>query len=215
MPKFFTAIFCLIFFWLGLQAQKQEFSLYSPSYKFRSGVYLNVQQIKQNSPIPLTRIITSINKNDPAFFDILVSKKHFIFLDDNGQKKTLPTDSILAIAQNGKLYIIWDQDLYPLPFLGNLTLFIANVTITNYEYDPFYDSFASYETQEVPKQFILDLYSGKIYEATPKNLELLLQKYDQELFREYSKLSKRKKRKQLFVYIRKFNEKHPLYVPKL
>ena len=41
---------------------------------------------------------------------------------------------------------------------------------------------------------------------------LLLMK-DNELYEEYVQLSKRKKKDLMFVYIRKFNEKNPLFIP--
>ena len=42
-------------------------------------------------------------------------------------------------------------------------------------------------------------------------MEILL-KNDAELFDQFMKLKKRKKADSIFIYLRKYNEKHPLYL---
>lgn len=67
-------------------------------------------------------------------------------------------------------------------------------------------------TRNELKQYLIDFESGKILEYDVSNAELLLMK-DSELYEEYVILSRKKKKELMFVYIRKFNEKNPLYVP--
>jgi hypothetical protein len=50
-------------------------------------------------------------------------------------------------------------------------------------------------------------------EYDTKNVEVLLMK-DPELYDEFVRLSRKKKKQMLFYYIRKYNEKNPLYLPK-
>jgi hypothetical protein len=45
-----------------------------------------------------------------------------------------------------------------------------------------------------------------------ENTELLLMK-DNQIYEEYVQLPRKKKKELMFVYIRKFNEKNPLYIP--
>lgn len=45
-----------------------------------------------------------------------------------------------------------------------------------------------------------------------ESTELLLMK-DPVIYEEYVQLSRKKKKDLMFVYIRKFNEKNPLYIP--
>jgi len=51
-----------------------------------------------------------------------------------------------------------------------------------------------------------------VLEYTTSNLEALFIK-DPEIYDEYASLSKKKKNKLKFVYIRKFNEQNPLFFP--
>ena len=62
------------------------------------------------------------------------------------------------------------------------------------------------------KQYLIDFESGKVLEFDIDNTELLLMK-DNKLYEEYVQLSKKKRKDLMFVYIRKFNENNPLYVP--
>jgi hypothetical protein len=62
------------------------------------------------------------------------------------------------------------------------------------------------------KQYIIDFESGKVLAFDIDNTELLLMK-DNALYEEYVQLPGKKKKDLMLVYIRKFNEKNPLYLP--
>ena len=81
-----------------------------------------------------------------------------------------------------------------------------------YPYDPYYSPYRSTVARNELKQYIIDFESGKILEFDVDNTELLLMK-DNELYEQYVQLSNKKKKDLMFVYIRKFNEKNPLYIP--
>jgi hypothetical protein len=67
-------------------------------------------------------------------------------------------------------------------------------------------------TRNELKQYLIDFESGKVLEFDVSNTELLLMK-DDKLYEEYVQLSRKKKKELMFVYIRKFNENNPLYIP--
>ncbi|MGC9341247.1 MAG: hypothetical protein ACP5E3_00955, partial [Bacteroidales bacterium] len=62
------------------------------------------------------------------------------------------------------------------------------------------------------KQYLLDFETGKLLDYDFKSVEVLLMR-DPELHSEYVELRKRKKKQLKFFYIRKFNERNPLYLP--
>jgi hypothetical protein len=62
-------------------------------------------------------------------------------------------------------------------------------------------------------QYTIEFETGKVIEYDLKNVELLLMK-DPELYDEFMQLSRKKKKQMMFLYLRKYNEKHPLYLPK-
>jgi hypothetical protein len=88
-----------------------------------------------------------------------------------------------------------------------------------YSYGSYYSPYGSYYSpyrqgaaRSELKQYIIDFESGKIMEYDIENTELLLMK-DNQIYEEYVQLPRKKKKELMFVYIRKFNEKNPLYIP--
>ena len=47
---------------------KEEMVKYTTDFKFNDGIYLNFEQVKLNSPIPKSKLLTSIDYNDREFF---------------------------------------------------------------------------------------------------------------------------------------------------
>ena len=79
-------------------------------------------------------------------------------------------------------------------------------------YGSYYSPYRQNMVRNEMKQYLIDFETGKILEYEIKNAELLLMKDDQ-LYEEYMRLSRKKKRELLFVYVRKYNEKNPLFIP--
>ena len=61
------------------------------------------------------------------------------------------------------------------------------------------------------RQYLLDFDTGEVMDYEKDNLEILLMK-DPELHDEYSQLGRKKQKQLKFLYIRKFNERNPLYI---
>ncbi|MFO7574552.1 MAG: hypothetical protein R6W67_05295 [Bacteroidales bacterium] len=62
------------------------------------------------------------------------------------------------------------------------------------------------------KQYLIDFESGKMLDYEPRNVTILLMN-DPELHEEYVRLSRKKQKQLMFVYVRKYNERNPLYLP--
>jgi predicted protein tyrosine phosphatase len=62
------------------------------------------------------------------------------------------------------------------------------------------------------KQFVFNFEDGKVMDFDMESTKLLIMK-DEELYEEYMKLPRKKKRDLMFVYIRKYNERNPLFIP--
>jgi len=138
-------------------------------------------------------------------------------------------------CKNGILYIGIGGSFNRITIVGSICHFVANITSYNNRYDSYSPSYGyspygyspygyspygyspygyspGYRTTEL-KQFLLDFNSGKVLEYDNKNVEMLLMT-DPELHDEYAGLRSKKKQQLRFMYVRKYNEKHPLFVPK-
>jgi hypothetical protein len=217
--------------------EKEEMVKYTPEFRFNDGIYLDFEQVKQNKPIPKSKLLTSVDYNDREFFKKVFESEKVYFYDNMGVRQEIAKDEIWGYCRNGVLYVQVQDNFNRITFVGNICHFVADITTYdshNYGspygyYDPYYSPY-SYGSYYSPyynpyyspyntttahnelKQYIIDFESGKILEFDIDNTELLLMK-DSQLYEEYAQLSKKKKKDLMFVYIRKFNEKNPLYIP--
>lgn len=217
-----TFIFCL--FDLYGQVHQDGMVMYTPDFKFKEGIYPNFQFVKNNMPIPKTRIVTDVDLFSRDFYEQVTEKKEILFYDDYGVKQALKSSSIWGYGRNGVLYVNLAGEFHRISFMGSICHFVATITTYNSGYyDPYYQSnyynnrnyrspSSNYSSTEL-KQYLFDFETGKLMEFNVSAVEILLMK-DPELYDEYVALKKKKKKQFKFVYIRKYNEKHPLYFPK-
>jgi hypothetical protein len=195
---------------------------YNVDFKFEDGVYLNFNQLKNNSPIAKSRIVSNMDINDNDFFDDVLSQKEFSYYDDLGMKRNVAVKSVWGYSKNGNIYIRMSETFNKISYVGSICHFQANITVyqPNY-YDPYYyNPNYYYRSWNNPtqsrstemRQFIMDFDNGKILDYDEENLEVLFMR-DPALHDEYTALSKKKKEQMKFLYIRKFNERNPLMIP--
>ncbi len=223
---------------LPLFGQGQEGTVkYTPDFRFTDGIYLTFDQIRLNRPIPKAKLLTSVEYNDREFFKKILVMDKIYFYDNLGVRQEIPKNTIWGYARNGVLYIQIQENFNRITFVGNICHFVADITTYDsryynspygyydpyyspYGYGSYYNPYSSYSspyrqsnmTRTELKQYLIDFESGKVLEFDIKNTELLLMK-DNEIYEEYVQLSRRKKKVLMFVYIRKFNDKNPLYIP--
>jgi hypothetical protein len=208
---------------------------YTPDFKFNDGIYLNFEQVKMNSPIPKAKLLTSVDYNDREFFKKILEGDKIYFYDNMGVRQDIAKNSIWGYSRNGVLYVQVQENFNRITFIGSICHFVADITTYDsryygspygyydpyyspYSYSNYYNPYSYYSpyrsnmTRDELKQYLLDFESGKVLEFDVDNTELLLMK-DNKLYEEYVQLSRRKKKDLMFVYIRKFNEDNPLYIP--
>ena len=202
---------------------------YSPDFKFNEGVFLSFEQVKQNRPIAKSRIVTSIAYDDPDFFDRLLENKKIYFFNDLGVKEEIPVKNLWGYARNGVLYIGLNDGYYRITIIGSICHFVANLTTYNPSYGnpyysyPYYGGYYNYYnpygtspgnyTSTEMRQYVLDFKTGRIMEYSVESMEVLLMS-DPELHDEFTALRNKKQKQLKFLYIRKFNERNPLYFTK-
>lgn len=203
---------------------------YSSDFRFRDGIFANFEMVKANHPIPPARIVTDVDMFDRAFYEKITAAKEIVIYDDNGVKKVIKTSRIWGYGRNGVLYINVGSAFHRISFVGSISHFVASVTTYNsnyydpYGYNPYYSNPYYYNnrysrpqsnyTNTELRQYLLDFESGKVLDYDTESIEVLLMK-DPELADEYSALRNRKKKQMKFVFIRRYNEKHPLYFPNI
>jgi len=209
---------------LKAQPDSNNMIRYTPDFKFREGIFLNHDQVRTNRPIPKSRILTPVDYNDRDFYIKVLENKKLLFYDHLGMKLEVKSDQVWGFSRKGTLFIALDGKYHRITVIGRICHFVATVTTydTRY-YDPYYYNPYDYyyrqggyptntQSSEM-RQYIFDFENGKIYDYDVQSLEVLLMQ-DPELHDEFLQLRNKKKRQQKFIYLRKFNERNPLYIPK-
>lgn len=218
-----ASIFLCIFFCTIISAQANNDSLikYTSDFRFNDGVFIDFQSVKHNAPIPKSRLISNYNFSDPEFFENLLSQKKNYYFDNLGNRLELNTDNIWGYANNGFLYIGINNTYNKITIVGSICHVMAYQTYETYTNPYSYDNYSynypynpgQHVTNTEMKQFLFDFINGRIVEYDSEGLEVLLMA-DPVLYDEYSQLSSKKKNQLKFVYMRKFNDKNPLYLIK-
>lgn len=194
---------------------QQKAVQYTKDFEFKNGIYLSFLDFKNNNPIPSSKIISDYNKNSHEFFDKILSKNTFTCIDGFGKERTLNTNEIWGYCANGIIHINHGTDFNRVIIIGSICHFVATVPMKVGISDPFNYNDPFYNPQQytyLSEQFILDFESGKVLSFNVDNMEGILQR-DETLYKEFIALRKKQKRDSIFLYLRKYNEKRPVYFP--
>jgi hypothetical protein len=195
---------------------------YNKDYFFNEGIYLSYQDFRQCNAVPRALILTKIEKNQLEFYHKLVDLQDTIVYRKGKGISLISTDQLFCFVQNNFVYLNVEGTFCRIPVFGNISHFIGNISIEAFRSDgPFYDpsmNGASGITgnplrAKETREFIFDFYYGKTLLMTPENLEVIL-KRDINLFKEFSKLTKKQKRKKLYYFLKRYNDLHSANFPK-
>lgn len=205
--------YCLniFFFFCFTQAFSQTGTVaYSHEYDFKEGVYLTIDQFKQNSPIPKSAFVTGIPKSELDFFSQLLETKTITYKDSTGKEIKLETNSLWGYSQNRSVYLNFNKEFNRINVIGTVFHFTATIRTVSTYHDPMNYNYGL--SQDELRQFMFNTQTNMVSDFNVKNMEILL-KDDAELFAKFEALKKREKGDAIFIYLRKYNEKHPLYLP--
>lgn len=199
---------------------------YHPDFRFYDGLYLNFDQVKENNPIPSVRIASDADPFGFNFFKDLVEEDRIAYFDDFGTRQEVKTDQIWGFCQDGKLYIQYNDEFNRIPIVGSVCHFISDITVTTEQYDPYYyDYYDRYyynsyynrpyrrttRSREM-RQYLLDFETGKVMSFDRESVKAILMQ-EPDLYDEFARLNRRKQKDLMFFFIRRFNDKKPLYIP--
>jgi hypothetical protein len=190
---------------------------YSPEFFFSEGVYLSFKDFRDNDPISVGNIISSLDREDEDFLAKVLAMEEFRYKTAEGKVQKLSIERVWGYSRNGNIYVNIQNTFNRVPIIGKICHFVANVTtyVTTFNNSPF-NGYGQGGMMKVPttelKQLIIDYDSGKILDFNAETLEDVLIR-DSALYKEFSVLSNRKKRDSLFIYLRKYNSRNPVYFP--
>jgi hypothetical protein len=203
-------VFVFLFFFELAGFSQSDSVPYSREYEFTEGIFLNVEQFRKNEPIPKSAIVSGYPKSQVDFMKQVTDQRYITYKAPDGSEQKVETLSLWGYCQNRSLFINFNNELNRVNQIGTLCHFTSIVNMPLSYQDPM-NTYGINTTDEM-RQFVFDTQSNRVVDFNITNMELLL-KNDAELYTEFMKLKKRKKADSLFIFLRRYNEKHPLYLP--
>ena len=191
---------------------------YTKDFILNEGIYLNYYDFRTNRPISKEVIRSKDDKDQLEFLSKLVDHNTFIYFNFNGIEHKVHADSIWGYCQNNTVYINYENKFCRIPLFGNLSQFVALVEVTSYMngFGPYYTYGMTAASMPVKskeiRQFILDFYTGKVIPMDLKKVEELIQR-DSTIYKEFSSLRKKQRKEKMSLYLRRYNESHPILFP--
>lgn len=194
---------------LNVCAHAQPDSSLVPS-EIRDGIYLSYQDFRRDDAIRKEDVITPLDKEQLELMGKLMNEEQLTFRK-NGQQQSVDPGTIWGFFQNKTLYVNYKEEFYRVPVFGSICYLVASVTVYN---TGFYDPMIGYpmggsRSKEI-REFVMNFYDGQVLEFKADRVEELLSR-DVELYREFKELSRRQRREQIYRYVRKYNDRHPVY----
>lgn len=208
----------ILLFSLASKLYSQSDSVaFSKDFILYEGLYLSYTDLRHNWPIPKEKIITKIEKDQLEFYSKLIEDDNIEYIERDGNKATIAAEKVWGFCQNNVIYLNSNKSFFRITVFGAISFFLASVPVTYAT--PGYNVFIngpvgnSTTTAKEIREYLMDFYTGNRLEFNLENLESML-KRDDEIYKEFMALPRKKKKDQATRFIRKYNEKHPVYFPK-
>lgn len=201
---------CIAAILLGMSAGAQNDSVrYNPDVTMPDGIYLSYNDLRYNTPVTKEQVVSDLDKEQLEFITKTMFADKFSFRR-NDSVITKDTRSTWGFVQNNTFYVFLRDDYYRIPVFGSISYLVANVTVISPGfYDPRFGYYTTGRTREI-REFLINFYDGKVVEFTMNQLEELISR-DAELYQDFRKLGRRKQKEQLYRFIRRYNERHPVF----
>ena len=212
MKRQFYCIFYLVLVAFSNNLHSQSNCIkYTFKFEFTDGLYQTFDEFKNNSPSINNYAIVIKSDAYLVQFREKVNVKRIDYIDSDGKQSSLSRKEVWGLCTDGKVYILINGSFQKINQIGSMTYFRAQL-------DPEYNAGwaaqgAGTVTGVVEVSCLLDFQTGEILSYGYKDFLKILER-DEELYNEFISINgKKKKKRMMFSYMRKYNERNPIYFP--
>ena len=202
--------------------------IYSPEFRFTDGIFLSFEMLKNNDPVQKKELLIAEDYIEMDFFKRMLTAGEIKYTDVEGKTGLIRREEIFGFSVDGKLNILYRGRFSGEVLVGRISLFTFGkqkyyVQAKSHNSGTVNTKTGTGEIWAGEDEFLrmryrgsntclLDFSNGEVMKLSHNNLKHLISA-DTVLLREYQQLPRKLRRKQMFFYIGKFNEKNPLYLP--
>lgn len=198
----------------------QDSIQYNADFEFYDGLYLSFGDFRNDNPIDFEQVVSFRKVDDPMFIDDLIKASTFRYRDGFGEVRELSTDHIWGFARRGKPFVVLNAQSY-MGIIGKkeyansgkneYARFVELGEISLLQVNMMVQSPVQFYNQT--GQFLFSMKTGKAVHYTLNNFEELI-KEDEQLYKEFAGItSSKEKKEKFFLFLKRYNQKHPIYFP--
>ena len=186
---------------------QQELTQYTSDFRFHDGIYKSFEEFKRNDPSVKEQAIISENPEVQILIGNFATMQKISYYDEMGISHKLDRGEVWGYCSDGAIYVLLNNNFHRLSKIGAIIHFTES-------HNTFYYS-RSYPVSAINRpvrlvQYMIDFNTGELLSYDLENFMLLLQA-DQQLYAEFNSIKgKKKKEKQMFIYLNKFNLRNPI-----
>jgi hypothetical protein len=213
---------------------------YTADFSFKDGLYIEFVDFKNNNPIPVTHIISDLDIRSVDYLEQVLQSDSVKYYDNLLEERSIAVNDLWGFCQKGRVFIGFGAnssynnpaffDFYPLINIGAISFFSAmesyyrtmsagpNMGVGFRDPMMMNDNMTVTESEQV--QLLLHFETGKVLLAKrgelgsiPVELVSQLIKSDPAVLSEFESLSGRDQKQKGMFYIRKYNERNPIFFP--
>lgn len=176
------------------------------SSAIKDGVYFSFDDVKSNQPNLLLENLFKSYYDTSFTLSQWANTANLYYIDKKGNRKSLNRDSIWGYSENGIPFICINGFFHKINTIGAISVFTEFYPVIR---DPL--SIVVTDVMGTTADRILDFQNGRVGDYDLDNFNFILIR-DEELFKEFNEIKKNKaKRKKMYSYLEKYNERHPMY----
>ena len=185
---------------------------YEGGFDFREGVYFNFAAFRSNKPsVPLDKLIGAQGQH---ITDLRSASDKLFYLDSVGTKQRVDLDRSWGFCDHDVVYIHAGSSFSRIGLMGSIAHLVYDATYRTGMYDGYGYGYGS-SSYSVEQQSFLDMETGAFLPVTADGIYQVLQR-DDILKEEFDAVPKKKRKDEvIFLFMRRYNERHPLYFPRL
>lgn len=200
MIRFAAVIFWFVFV-LPCSLFAQDADLSYP----REGVYASFSAFRNGKPDVVKSQFIKPATADEYTVRQWVNSEKLLYLDSAGAQKNFDPMTFWGFVEKETLFLFLGNKFHKVNTLGQISYFLESYPIIKGNMAPVVT-----DARSTSSYRLLDMETGDINDYTVDNLMDLLER-DEALFAEYKAIiSQKEKRKKMYTYMERFNEKYPL-----
>ena len=206
LPTLLIALGCLP---SAFAQQDSTWVRYTGGFDFREGLYLDFQSFRNNAPTIPLELLT--DEQGIAIRDIR-NNDRFFRPDSTGERKEVDLDRAWGFCNNDIIYLRAGNGFYRIGMMGALAHVLFEYD--HRDWDPSFYGYGGTNIYTVQAERILNMATGEFADLTAAFLEKALAD-DEVLKPQWDEIPKKKRKGEvLYLFMRRYNDRHPLYFPR-